>query len=44
MSENEIDKMSEVDANPRVHEDSTLEEQALLKKLYGDPNEDGVYV
>lgn len=39
----EIEKMSEVDQHPGVHAESNPEEQDDLQRLYGEPDEEGIY-
>lgn len=40
---NEVDQMHKVNQHPKAHEDSTPEEEALLRELHGEPDSEGVY-
>lgn len=39
----EVDHMDEVDRNPKAHEDSTPEEQELLREEYGEADSNGIF-
>lgn len=39
----EVDYMNQVDVAPEAHADSTAEEQGVLRDLYGEPDDDGIY-
>lgn len=40
---NEIERMGEVDQDPRAHAATEPDEEIVLKELYGPPDGDGVY-
>lgn len=37
------ERMTDVDAHPDAHRATEVDEEAVLKELYGDPDDDGVY-
>ena len=37
----EIDLMSQIDGNPKAHEESSPEEVEKLRGMYGDPDDSG---
>lgn len=39
----EIERMDEVDADPRVHTATETDEETVLRDLYGDPDRYGIY-
>lgn len=39
----EIAHMSQVDVNEGVHQATEADEEAVLRELYGEPDEHGVY-
>jgi hypothetical protein len=43
MSDGEIDRMDEVDADPHAHEATEGDEETVLKGLYGEPDQYGIY-
>lgn len=39
----EAEVVRKVDRNPKAHANSTAEEQEILRQLYGDPDEGGIF-